>query len=158
MTEDARFADADPRPLALRAEDEADLRILSALVQDAILLGSEISHDPRARRLALLINRFRWEDADQARAEGRDYERVRALLILNDVVALQSDGMSRDADMVLELLALDWQPGEDGTGRLALVFAGDGTLAAEVECINVELRDVTRPYRAVSGQAPRHPD
>lgn len=158
MTEDARFADADPRPLALRAEDEADLRILSALVQDAILLGSEISHDPRARRLALLINRFRWEDADQARAEGRDYERVRALLILNDVVALQSDGMSRDADMVLELLALDWQPGEDGTGRLSLVFAGDGTLVADVECINVELRDVTRPYRAVSGQAPRHPD
>lgn len=158
MTEDARFADADPRPLALRAEDEADLRILSALVQDAILPGAEISHDPRARRLALLINRFRWEDAGQARAEGRDYERVRALLILHDVVALQSDGISRDADMVLELLALDWQPGEDGTGRLSLVFAGDGTLAAEVECINVELRDVTRPYRAVSGQAPRHPD
>ncbi len=158
MTEDARFADADPRPLALRAEDEADLRILSALVQDAILPAAEISHDPRARRLALLINRFRWEDAGQARAEGRDYERVRALLILHDVVALQSDGVSRDSDMVLELLALDWQPGEDGTGRLSLVFAGDGTLAAEVECINVELRDVTRPYRAVSGQAPRHPD
>ena len=159
MTEDARFADADadPRPLALRAEDQADLRIVSALVQDAILPASEIGYDPKARRLALLVNRFRWEDAERARAEGRDYERVRALLVLHDVVSLRSDGVSRDADTVLELLALDWRPGEDGTGRLSLEFAGDGTLAAEVECINVELRDVTRPYRAVSGRAPAHP-
>lgn len=158
MAEDARFADADPRPLALRAEDAGDLRILSALLQDAILPGSEINYDPRARRLALLVNRFRWEDAVQARAENRDYERVRTLLILHDVLRLQSDGLLRDADTVLELLALDWQPGEDGTGRLSLTFAGDGTLVAAVECINVELRDVTRPYRAVSGQAPSHPD
>ena len=63
MAQDARFADGDPRPLALRAEDEADLKILSALVQDAILPASEIIHDPRARRLALLVNRFRWKKA-----------------------------------------------------------------------------------------------
>ena len=60
MAEDARFADADPRPLALRAEDEADLRILSSLVQDAVLTGADISHDAKARRLSLLITRFRW--------------------------------------------------------------------------------------------------
>ena len=69
-----------------------------------------------------------------------------------------SDGISRDADTVLELLAMVWQPGPDGTGRLLLEFAGDGTLVAEVECINIDLRDVTRPYRAVSGKAPVHPD
>ena len=71
MSADARFADADPVPLALMAEDEQDLRILSALLQDAILPASEMSYDPRGRTLALLLNRFRWEDADQAAAEGR---------------------------------------------------------------------------------------
>lgn len=158
MTEDARFRDADPRPLALLAVDEDDLKIMSTLVQDAILPASEISYDPKARRLALLVNRFRWEDADQARAEGRPFERVRALLIVNDVQRLQSDGIDRDADTVLALLALTWRPGQDGTGRLLLDFAGDGTLAADAECINVELRDVTRPYFAPSGKAPAHPD
>lgn len=158
MSQDARFADADPRPMALRAEDEADLRIMSALVQDAILPGTEINHDPRARRLALLVNRFRWEDADQARAEARGVERVRSLLIVNDVMRVQSDGVARDADTVLELLSMDWQPGEDGTGRLVLNFAGDGTLAADVECINLDLRDVTRPYLAPSGKVPQHPE
>ncbi|PHQ69483.1 MAG: hypothetical protein COB97_07450 [Paracoccus sp.] len=158
MTEDARFRDADPRPLALLAVDEDDLKIMSTLVQDAILPASEISYDPKARRLALLVNRFRWEDADQARADGRPFERVRALLIVNDVRRLQSDGIDRDADTVLALLALTWLPGQDGTGRLLLDFAGDGTLAADAECINVELRDVTRPYFAPSGKAPAHPD
>ncbi len=158
MAEDARFADADPRPLTLMAEDETDLRIISALVQDAVLPASEIGYDPKARRLALLLNRFRWEDAEQAGAERRPFERVRALLIVHDVLRLQSDGIDRDKDTVLELLALTWKAGDDGTGRLLLEFAGDGTLAAEVECINLELRDVTRPYVAPSGKIPRHPD
>ncbi|MFV0384051.1 DUF2948 family protein [Paracoccus sp. (in: a-proteobacteria)] len=158
MAEDARFADADPRPLALLATDDEDLRIVSALVQDAIVPAAEISFDPRARRLALLINRFRWEDADQARAEGRGFERVQSLLLLGDVLRLQSDGIDRSGDTVLELLALVWQPGEDGMGRMLLEFAGDGALAAEVECINLELRDVTRPYLAPSGRAPSHPE
>lgn len=158
MAEDARFSDADPRPLTIRAEDEVDLRILSSLVQDAILPATQISHDPKARRLALLLNRFRWEDADAARTEGRDFERVQSLLVVNDVMRLVSDGVDRDADTVLSLLALRWTPGDDGTGRLSLDFAGDGTIVAEVECINLDLRDVTRPYRAVSGKAPSHPE
>lgn len=157
MSADARFADADPSPLALMAEDEQDLRILSALLQDAVLPASEMSWDPRGRSLALLLNRFRWEDAEQAAAEGRDYERVRSVLLIRDVMRVLSDGISRDGDTVLELLSIRWQAGQDGAGRLLLEFAGDGTLAVEVECINIDLRDVTRPYRAVSGRVPSHP-
>ncbi|MFV0302320.1 MAG: DUF2948 family protein, partial [Paracoccus sp. (in: a-proteobacteria)] len=83
---DAGFLDAGPdTPLVLKAEDAADLGVISALVQDAVLPASEMAHDPRARRLALLINRFRWEDAAAARREKRDFERVRALLVINDV-------------------------------------------------------------------------
>ncbi|RJK97366.1 DUF2948 family protein [Paracoccus aestuarii] len=158
MTEDARFADADPRPLALRAEDEVDLRILSSLVQDAVLTAGDISHDAKARRLALLLTRFRWEDATDAQAQGRDFERVRSVLVIGDVMRVVSDGVDRDEGTVLSLLAIRWQPGEDGTGRLTLDFAGDGTILAEVECINLDLRDVTRPHRAVSGKAPSHPE
>lgn len=154
---DARFLDADPLPLALRAEDAADLTILSAMVQDAVVTVADVSWDASQRRLALLLNRFRWEDADAAQAERRGFERVRALLVLSDVVALRSDGIDRDdGDVVLSLLALDWAEGADGTGTITLNFAGDGALAADVECISVDLRDVTRPYPAPSGKMPRH--
>lgn len=155
---DARFADADAAPLALMAQDAEDLVVVSTLVQDSILPVTEIAYDRRQRRLALLLNRFRWEDADQAKRDARPYERVRAVLLISDVQRVLSDGIDKsDTDLVLELLALTWQPGADGTGRLLLEFAGDGTLAVDAECLNVELRDVTRPYVAPSHQAPAHP-
>ena len=155
---DARFADADPAPLALMAGDADDLVVISALVQDAVLQVTDISYEPRHRQLALLVNRFRWEDAEQARRESRPYERVRAVLLVSDVQRVRSDGIDRgDSDLVLELLTLRWLPGEDGTGQLLLEFAGDGTLAVDAECLNVELRDVTRPYVAPSRRAPEHP-
>lgn len=157
---DARYADgAAEQPLSLRAEDADDLAIISALVQDAVLPVTEIGWDAPRRRLALLVNRFRWEDAEAAEREKRPYERVQALLVLSDVTRLASDGIDRgDKDTVLSLLALDWEAGEDGTGVIQLRFAGDGTLAASVETISVDLRDVTRPYAAPSGKMPRHPE
>lgn len=156
---DASFNSVDPGPLMLRAEDGNDLTIVSALVQDAVLTVGDISYDPRTRKLALLINRFRWEDAAHAKVEQRPFERVRALLVVSDVTTVKSDGITRDdKELVLELLALKWQEGEDGTGILMLEFAGDGTLAVGAECLNLDLRDVTRPYVAPSGQQPSHPE
>ena len=120
--------------------------------------AEELRWDRRARRLSLLINRFRWEDRAEAEKAGRPYERVRALLVIGGVTALSSQGFDRtDKDLVLSLLALDWQPGEDGAGRLVLTLAGDGAVAATAECIDVTLRDVTRPYVAPSRHVPSHP-
>lgn len=154
---DASFHDADPGPLMLRAEAPEDVSVLSMLVQDAVLTGADITFDRKRRQLAMLINRFRWEDAEHAEREKREFERVRALLVISDITAIRSDGIRRDdADEVLSLLALIWTPGEDGTGQLLLEFAGDGTIAVDAECVSVDLRDVTRPYAANSRQMPQH--
>lgn len=156
---DARFEDADEGPLNLIAVGPEDVEVISALCQDAVLQGADIRWEPKARRLVLLVNRFRWEDREAAERGGRAYERVRALLVLGSVLRVSSQGFARDtADLVLSVLSLDWAPGADGAGRLTLTLAGDGAIAADVECIDVTLRDVTRPYRAPSGQVPRHPD
>lgn len=159
MSTDARFADAAEAPLRLRAETAEDMAVIAALVQDAVLPVTEIRFDPKARRLSMLLNRFRWEDKERAEAESRPYERVQALLVIADITRLASQGFDRKApDLVLSLLDLRFEPeGTDGAGRVVLTLAGDGALAAEVECVSVDLRDVTRPYRAISGQAPQHP-
>lgn len=159
---DASFDDASPGPLALRAEAPEELPILSALAQDAVLTVADIHYDRPARTLALLVSRFRWEDVAERAAlneapEDRPYERARALLVIRDVVAVRSDGIDKtERDTVLSLLALGWTPGEDGTGTLMLTFAGDGALAADCECLTVDLRDVNRPHKAVSGRMPHH--
>ena len=154
---DARFQDGGEGPLHLVATDADDVRVISALVQDAVLPVTEIAHDARRRRFALLLNRFRWEDRAEAEAVGRAYERVRSVLVVEDVLRVQSFGFDRaDKDLVLSLLSVDFAPGDDGTGRLTLTLAGDGAIALDVEALELRLEDVTRPYRAPSGKVPSH--
>lgn len=156
---DARFAEGAETALRLCADDPEGLKVISALVQDAVLSITDIRFDRKRRRLVMLINRFRWEDREAAERRGRRYERVRALLVVDQVLAVSSQGIDRhDADTVLSVLALDWQPGQDGAGRLLVTLAGDGAIAAEAECLDVLLRDVTRPYLAPSGHLPQHPE
>lgn len=157
MTEDARFEDGGERPLRLRAEDAEDLQVISALSQDAVFPASEISWRSAERRFALLLNRFRWEDKARAEALGRPVERVQSMLVIDDVVKVRSAGILRgDADTILSLLSLAFAPGEDGTGSVELTLAGDGAIALDVECLNITLQDVTRPYGAPSRKAPSH--
>jgi hypothetical protein len=154
---DARFEDADDGPLHLVARDAEDLKILSALAQDAVLPATEMTWQKARRQFVLLLNRFRWEDRAAAEAAGRPYERVRTLMVISDVVAVRVQGIDRrDADTVLSLLAVEWQAGEDGTGRVLLTLAGDGAVALDVEALEVSLQDVTRPYVAPSGKVPDH--
>lgn len=155
---DASFTDGEGVPLHLGAADADDLTILSALIQDAVLTVADIAWDASARRLALLVNRFRWEDRRITDGQ-QPAERVRSILLINDALAVHSDGIDRDdRDTVLSLLSLAWAPGEDGTGRLTLIFAGDGEIVIDAESINLDLRDVTAPYAAPSGRIPRHPE
>jgi hypothetical protein len=154
---DARFEEGGEAPLRLVAQDGEDLKVISTLVQDAVLPVTELTFDAKRRRFALLLNRFRWEDRTEAEAVGRAYERVRSVLVVEDVLKVQSFGFDRaDKDLVLSLLSLDFTAGEDGAGRLTLTLAGDGAVALDVEALEVRLDDVTRPYRAPSGKVPQH--
>lgn len=154
---DAKFQDGGEEPLRLVAQDAEDLKVVSSLIQDAVLPVTELKFDPKRRRFALLLNRFRWEDRGEAERVGRAYERVRSVMVVEDVLKVQSFGFDRaDKDLVLSLLSLDFAPGADGTGRLTLTLAGDGGIALDVEALDLRLEDVTRPYRAPSGKAPRH--
>jgi hypothetical protein len=155
---DASFADGAEQALVLKAETPEDMPVLSTLVQDAVLPMAEMRWDRKAGTLALLINRFRWEDRAAAETTKRPYERVRSLLVIGDVRAVASQGIDRsESDLVVSILSLVWQPGADGTGRVVLILAGDGAIKADVECLNLTLKDVTRPYLAPSGKAPDHP-
>ncbi|MCI2399144.1 DUF2948 family protein [Aliiroseovarius subalbicans] len=159
MSDDAKFEDGGDQPLRLMALDADDLSVLSALAQDAVFPITEMTWQPSQRRFALLLNRFRWEDKPAADRRGRPVERVQAVLAVNDVMKVQSQGLDRgDADMVLSLLSVSFAPGEDGMGRIELTLAGDGAIALEVEALDVTLRDVTRPYLAPSKHTPEHPE
>lgn len=154
---DARFEDGAESPLALMVADAADIAVVSALLQDAVFNGSDMRFDAKRREFGLLLNRFRWEDQAAAERAGRAYERVRAVLVFRDVKAVKTQGIDpKDSDTVLSLLSVGFEAGEDGAGRVVLTLSGDGAVALDVEALNADLRDVTRPYAAPSRKVPHH--
>ncbi|MFY9238492.1 MAG: DUF2948 family protein [Roseovarius sp.] len=153
---DARFEDGGEAPLNLGALDLEDLKVISSLTQDAIFPITEMSWRPSERRFALLVNRFRWEDAARDR---HGAERVQAVLVVSNVLSVASQGIDRsDPDTILSLLSVTFEPGEDAAGHVILTLAGDGAIRLSVEALEATLKDVTRPYRAPAGKAPEHPE
>jgi hypothetical protein len=158
MAQDARFEDGGEKPLNLKALDAEDLEILSSLIQDAVFPVTEMKWDQKRRRFALLLNRFRWEDIGAETMRKRNFERVQTVLAVDDVLKVSSQGIDRtDKDVILSVLTLSFEPGDDGTGRLVLTLAGDGAIAIDVEALDLTLKDVTRPYVAPSRKKPTHP-
>ncbi|MEX0310870.1 MAG: DUF2948 family protein [Tateyamaria sp.] len=154
--EDARFEDGREAPLNLGAFDADDLQVISSLAQDAVFPITEMQWDRKARRFGLLLNRFRWEDGGKDRHAP---ERVQSVLAFDSVLAVASQGVDRsDKDVILSLLSVTFEPGEDGAGDVTLTLAGDGAIRLSVEAIEATLKDVTRPYTAPSKSVPRHDD
>jgi hypothetical protein len=137
--------------LKLMAEDAADLDIIAAAAQDALVRAGDISVDKRARRFVLILNRFRWETAN----ENGPYERIRAGLSFESVLAVKSRKVRTDMpDALAALLALQFTPAAEPPGGIVrLVLAGGGEFELEVECLDATLVDFGAPWRT-----PRRPD
>lgn len=127
--------------LRLLAADGQDLETVSALMQDAAVKAADVAYDAKARRLIILANRYRWE--------ARAMTRVRTALRIESIAGLQRRNWPTGNDVVLDLLALRG----DGT-HIEIDFAGGAALRAEVECIDVEMHDVSGPWG--SKRTPRH--
>lgn len=159
MSNDATFDEGREAPLNLGAADGDDLSVISSLTQDAVFPVTEMKWRASDRRFALLLNRFRWEDEEAARKRGRAFERVRSLLVVDNVLGVASQGLDRDdGDTVCSLLSVTFAPDKDCAGQLLLTLAGDGAIRLNVEALEVSLRDVTRPYQAPSRNMPEHSD
>lgn len=157
MTSDATFEQGGERAIRLRAESPDDVPVISALIQDAVGKVGNVHYAPRRRRFSLLLYRFRWEDKKRAENEKRTQERVAAALTIDDAIRVRSSGIDPSAkDQVLNLLSVTFAEKDDGTGQLTITFSGNGSLQIEVECVNISLADLTRPWAA--GGTPQHFD
>ena len=94
--------------LKLLAEDEEDLAILSAHLQDAVLRVGDLAYLPKQRRFAAVVNRYCWEGCGDNEAGTR----VQAGLHFDSVLRAQSSRVRQeDPAAILELLALRFTPG-----------------------------------------------
>ena len=157
MSKDARFEDGEDKALNIGAFDKSDLEIVSSLIQDSILPVNEIKWLSTSNKLALLINRFRWEDKNLASSQDREVERVQSLLVISHVKNISSSGFSpKQRDKILSVLSTSFNGEDGGSGNILFVFSGNAGIRVEVDALEINLRDVTMPYIAPSGRFPEH--
>lgn len=144
--------------LKLRARDPADLAVLSAHLQDALVPLGDMAWLKEERRFLLLANRFRWEEGpevvppeeeDEAGdavfaetplkgGDGSLYSRTVAGVCFDRVTAVKVRNLDlKQRNRLLSLLAL--KPEE---GAIRLIFAGGGEVRLEVARIVVHLEDL----------------
>jgi hypothetical protein len=123
--------------LKLIALDADDLAVISAHVQDAHVRACDIIWRASEKRLVIGMSRLDWEQAIMGDPEPR---RLVAALRFDRVLACKS----RDVDprQPLELVGIEFCPGEAPGGCALLLFAHGGALRLDLECLECELTDL----------------
>ena len=126
------------KPLRLIALDAEDLAVMSAHMQDAVILARDMAFLPKSRRFAMAGNRFDWLAAEAGRTE-----RCQTGLHFNGVLAAAVAGFDHtQADLTLNLLSIEFTPGDAPSGEVMLTFSGGAAIRLKVECLDAELRDL----------------
>ena len=127
-------------PLKLIALDADDLAVISAHVQDARVQISDIIWRQGEKRLVVGLNRLDWE---QTLAGETSPRRLIAALRFDRVLACKSRNIDAEAaETLLELVGIEFCPGEAPGGCALLLFSNGGALRLDVECLECELTDL----------------
>jgi hypothetical protein len=144
--------------LKLLALDADDLLVVSAHVQDSVLLSSQIDYSPKKQLLFVPLNRFAWEAPSARRLLFKKYQRRRSLLHFSRVRGIRSNLVNRSDEMEAKtLLSITFEPSvaeDDPGGHIKLDFGGGGGLILDVECIEAQLSDLGSAWTASS--KPQH--
>jgi hypothetical protein len=153
--------------LKLRAEDEEDLRVIAACLQDALIPLSDIHFLDADRRFVMVANRFRWENCELPDIHAIDdhdsgspnpnadagldgcasYERVNCGIMFDNVTAVRRRGFDqRDRGRILELLTMKIEVADNGRMAVTMVFSGDAAIRLEGEKINCRVSDIGEPW------------
>ena len=126
--------------LKLIALDADDLAVISAHVQDARVQASDIVWRQGEKRLVVGMLRLDWEQTLAGETAPR---RLIAALRFDRVLSCKSRNIDLDTPQAaLELVGIEFHPGEAPGGSALLLFAQDGALRLDVECLECELTDL----------------
>ena len=134
-----------PKNLKLIATSEEDLRVISAHLQDAIVLPIEIANLKKNRILLIQLNRFMWEDVEKG--VFRKNKRIRTVLKFDNVLDVSSKNIyQKSKDKFLDFLAIENRIMSDKNYELKIIFSGDSVIRIITEVIEVTLDDQGEPW------------
>jgi hypothetical protein len=128
--------------LRLRAEDETDLAVISACLQDALVAVRDLAFVPQDGTFLMVANRFRWERAARHERAEVGYQRILCGITFGAVTGVSYIGFRRSAnDRILSLLTI--RPEESS---IHFEFSGGAAIRLEVARIVCHAQDLGEPW------------
>jgi hypothetical protein len=137
--------------LKLVALDKEGLGVISAHIQDTCVKRVDMTWLPKQRRFLVAGMRYDWVGAKTG-----PEERVSSVLRFDRVLKVSHLGLTEiDSDATLNLLGMTFEKTEPPAGIIILAFADGALVRLDVECVEVELRDMAHrvPAQACPGHA-----
>ena len=137
--------------LKLIALDREGLGVISAHAQNTCVKRADMAWLPGQRRFVVAGMRYDWVGAKSG-----PEERVSSVLRFDRVLKVSHLGLEEtDEDATLNLLAVTFEKTDPPAGIIILAFAHGALVRLEVECVEVELRDMELrvPAEACPGHA-----
>jgi len=126
--------------LKLIALDTDDLAVISAHVQDALVQTADIIWRQGEKRLVVGMSRLDWEQTLSGETAPR---RLIAALRFDRVLSCKSRNIDLGTpETALELLGIEFYPGDAPSGSAVLLFNHGGALRLDVECLECQLTDL----------------
>ena len=146
--------------LKLIALDVEDLSVISVHMQDAVLQVGDMAYLPKERRFVAIANRFDWPSAahiDLNQSDRRQYLRHRTALRFERVLSAKVAGIDlTDKRQTINILALQFTETTSPAGVLTIICAGGAAIRLDVECLEIELKDLGAVWAAKA--MPQHRD
>ena len=136
---DTKTGAADQSPaLSLKARTSDDIKILSALLQDALIAGADMVFEKRNGTFMLVANRFCWELQNEP-------QKMRCMcgIKFGEVRNVRMRGLTPEKTEFYNLLAIEYEEAEE---HVVLVFSGGGGIKLEISSLLVVVQDLAAPH------------
>ena len=131
--------------LKLLGKNQEDLKIISAYLQDSILIVKDIVFLKQNRTFVMIVNRFMWEDIEKG--VFRQNKRTRCAVKFEEVIKVKSKNINqKNKNKPLECLAIKCSSIFDETYRINIFFSGNSIITIISETIEVALHDLGKPW------------
>ena len=131
--------------LKLLAKNQEDLKIISAYLQDSILIVKDIAFLKQNRTFVMIVNRFMWEDVEKG--VFRQNKRIRCAVKFEEVIKVECKNVNqKNKNKPLECLAIKCSSIFDDTYKINIFFAGSAIITVISEVIEVALHDLGKPW------------
>ena len=131
--------------LKLLGKNQEDLKVISAYLQDSILVVKDMVFLKQNRTFVMIVNRFMWEDVEKG--VFRKNKRIRCAVKFEEVIKVESKNINqKNKNRPLECLAIKCSSIFDETYKIKIFFAGDSIITIISEVIEVALHDLGKPW------------